>query len=191
MTALNALELRTRGVLYRLPLLVYTALVGLAFFVAMVAFFGALDLTDTSKSGDDGFSVFPLVFAPVLGTFFIWWEERKKRAANPDVEKRLTFDRIVLDPTSVEEGESLPQEWRKELRDLADSKAIGFMPLIIMAPMALLMILIPASNGDAIWPSVVVVAVVVVIVVIGAVIGVHRARNAELALGISQAEKVQ
>lgn len=126
----------------------------------------------------------------MLGAFFIWWEERKKRAANPDADRRLAFDRVVLDPSSTEEGEPLPQEWRKELRDLADSKAVGFMPLIIMAPMVLFIILFPASNGDAIWPSIVFVIVLFALVAIGGILGIRRGRNAELVLGRSGAGSV-
>lgn len=190
MTALSAFELKLRGIFYRIPLPVYTALVGLAIAFAMVALFGALEMTEGSMSDDDGFPVFPVVLASVLGTFFIWWEERKQRAANPDASRRLAFDRVVLDPSSREEGEPLPQEWRKELRDLADSKAVGFMPLIIMAPMVLLIIFIPATNGDAIWPSIVFVIVLFALVAIGGVLGIRRGRNAELVLGRSGAESV-
>lgn len=149
----------------------------------MVALFGALVMTEDSKSDDSGFPLAPVIFAVAFGAIFIWWDERKKRAAIPDVDKRLAFDRVVLDPTFVGEGESLPPEWRKELRDLADSKAVGFLPCIIMAPMALIMILIPASNGDAIWPSVVLVIGLFTLVAIGGILGIRRARNSEIAHG--------
>ena len=61
MTALDAFELKLRGIFYRIPLPVYTALVGLAIAFAMVALFGALEMTEGSLSDDDGFPVFPVV----------------------------------------------------------------------------------------------------------------------------------
>lgn len=190
MTALNALELRLRGFFYRLPLIACAVIAALTVGLVMFGLFGSRVVAEGAQSGEGGFPVFQSVVGSVMAAFFVWWGERNKRAEFPDAEERLRFDRIVLDPTTVKAGDSLPREWRKELRDLADSKAIGFMPFIIMAPMALIMVLIPASNGEAIWPSVVFVSALFVLVAIGAALGIHRARNAELALGISKSEKV-
>lgn len=190
MTALDAFELKLRGIFYRLPLIVCAVIAALAVGLVMFGLFGSRVVAEGSQSGEDGFPVFQTVVGSVIAAFFFWWGERNKRAEFPDAEERLRFDRVVLEPSSMEEGEPLPQEWRKELRDLADSKAVGFMPLIIMAPMVLFIILIPASNGDAIWPSIVFVIVLFALVAIGGILGIRRGRNAELVLGRSGAGSV-
>ena len=49
----------------------------------------------------------------------------------------------------------------------------------------------PAPMFEAVWPSVVFVSALFLLVALGTAQGIHRGRNAELALGISQSEKVQ
>ena len=156
----------------------------------MLGLFGSRVVAQGSQSGEGGFPVFQAVVGSVMAAFFLWWGERNKRAEFPDAEERLRFDRVLLDPASVVEGEILPSEWRKELRSIADNKAMGFIGFVLLAPAALIVIVVPASNGEAIWPSVVFVSALFVLVAIGAALGIHRARNAELALGISKSEKV-
>ena len=156
----------------------------------MFGLFGSRVVAQGSQSGEGGFPVFQAGVGSVMAAFFIWWGERNKRAEFPDAEERLRFDRVVLDPTSVGEGEILPSKWRKELRSIADSKAMGFIGFVLLAPVALIGIVVPASNGEAIWPSVVFVSTLFVLVAVGAAFGIQRARNAELAPGISQSEKV-
>lgn len=191
MTALDSLELRFREIYYRLPLLVCAVIAALAVGLVMFGLFGSRVVAQGSQSGEGGFPVFQASVGSVMAAFFIWWGERNKRADFPDAEERLRFDRVVLNPTSVEEGETLRQEWRKELRSIADNKAMGFIGFVLLAPAALIVIVVPSSNGEAIWPSVLFVSVLFVLVAIGAALGVHRARNAELALGISKSDKVQ
>ncbi|ANI91093.1 hypothetical protein [Dietzia timorensis] len=190
MTALSSLELRLRGFFYRLPLILCAVIAALAVVLVMFGLFGSRVVAQESQSGEGGFPVFQAGVGSVMAAFFIWWGERNKRAEFPDAEERLRFDRVVLDPTSVGEGEVLPSEWRKELRSIADSKAMGFIGFVLLAPVALIGIVVPASNGEAIWPSVVFVSTLFALVAVGAALGIQRARNAELALGISQSDKV-
>lgn len=182
MKALNALELRLRSIVYRMPVPAYSALVALAVILFMAVYFGVVSAAE-DESGSTGLPVVPLVTAGAMTAIFVWWGERKNRAQIPDVDERLGFDGVVLDPTSVGEGESLPPEWRKGLRDLADSKLMGFMPFILLAPFALITITAPATTGEAIWPSIVFVAMLFAFVAIAGAVTMHRGRNAELALG--------
>lgn len=190
MTGLDAFELKLRGIFYRLPLIVCAVIAALAVGLVVFGLFGSRVVAEGSQSGEDGFPVFQTVVGSVIAAFFFWWGERNKRAEFPDAEERLRFDRIALNPTSVEEGDILPSEWRKELRSIADNKAMGFIGYVLLAPLALIVIVVPASNGEAIWPSVIFVSVLFVLVTVGAAQGIHRGRNAELALGISQSDKV-
>lgn len=191
MTALSSLELRLRGYFYRLPLIVCAVIAALALGLVMFGLFRSRVVAEGSQSGEDGFPVFQTVVGSVIAAFFFWRGERNKRAEFPDAEGRLRFDRVVLTPTSVEEGDILPSEWRKELRSIADNKAMGFIGYVLLAPIALIVIVVPASNRGAIWPSVIFVSVLFVLVTVGATQGIHRGRNAEQALGISQSDKVR
>ena len=191
MTALDSLELRLRGFFYRLPLIVCAVIAALAVGLVIFGLFGSRVVAEGSQSGEGGFPLFQAGVGSFMAAFFIWWGERNKRAEFPDAEERLRFDRVVLDPISVEKGEMLPSEWRKELRSIADNKAMGFIGFVLLAPAALIVIVVPASNGEAIWPSVVFVSALFLLVALGTAQGIHRGRNAELALGISQSEKVQ
>ena len=190
MTALDSLELRLRGFFYRLPLLACAVIAALAVGLVMFGLFGSRVVAQGSQTGEGGFPVFQAVVGSLMAAFFVWWSERNRRAEFPDAEERLRFDRIVLEPTSVVEGEILPSEWRKELRSIADNKAMGFIGFVLLAPAALIVIVVPASNGEAIWPSVVFVSALFLLVALGTAQGIHRGRNAELALGISQSDKV-
>ena len=190
MTLLDAMELRLRRVYYRLPVLVCAAVVGLAVALALFALFGLQVLGEGSRSSERGFPVFQAVFGSLMASFFAWWAERNKRAEFPDADDRLAFDRLVLAPAIANEGEGLTEKCRKQLRTIADNKMLGFMGFVLLAPAALIIVIIPASKGEAIWPSILFVSVLFALVAIGVAQGIHRGRNAERILGISQSNRV-